>query len=549
MKGRLVGSAPAVPDNDAEGVVTPAMVHSIRKKVGIAAVIMMASVLLSRLIGLAREMVIAYTGGASSAVDAYQLAFFIPEILNHIVASGFLSITFIPIFSHYLAKNDEAEGWRVFSLVLTVVGGFLLVFILVAGVFAPQLIDIVALGRPDPVFKSQVVRMTRIILPAQFFFFTGGLLMAVQFAKEKFAIPALAPIFYNFGIIFCGVVLGPRVGMEGFSWGVMAGAFFGNFALQWWGARRVGLNFRLCFNLRHPDLKRYVILTLPLMVGLTMMFSMEIFIRFFGAYLDPGGIAGLNYSRTILLIPVGLFGQAVGVASYPFMARLVAEHKLQEMNALMNGALRYLALVIPFSILLMVLRHEIVYLLFERGRFDARATALTAHILLYLLPGAFALSAYTVVVRAYYAIQNTWFPAVFGTIAVLFSLPVYWYGLNLIGAGGIALAVSLSSVFQLVALYALWNKRGRNRGSRAVYRFYAYMLLFSGLLGIGLEYFKDLLQNRFDGASLTGSLLTLLIVGAVFSVALAGIGRLLHIKEIDDLSKRIRQKLRRSPSV
>jgi len=137
-------------------------------------------------------------------------------------------------------------------------------------------------------------------------------------------------------------------------------------------------------------------------------------------------------------------------------------------------------LVIPFSILLMVLRHEIVYLLFERGRFDAQATALTAHILLYLLPGAFALSAYTVVVRAYYANQNTWFPAVFGTIAVLFSLPVYWYGLNLIGAGGIALAVSLSSVFQLVVLYALWNKRGRNRGSREVYRFYAYMLLFSG---------------------------------------------------------------------
>ncbi|MGA8020233.1 MAG: murein biosynthesis integral membrane protein MurJ [Desulfobacterales bacterium] len=519
------------------------MSYSIHKKVGIASAIMMASVLLSRLIGLVREMVIAYIGGASGAVDAYQLAFFIPEILNHIVASGFLSITFIPLFSRYLAKDDEAEGWRVFSLVLTVVGSFLLIFILIACLLAPQLIDLVAHGRPDPAFKIQVVRMTRIIMPAQFFFFVGGLLMAVQFAREKFAIPALAPIIYNFGIIFCGVVLGPKMGMEGFSWGVMAGAVIGNFALQWWGARRVGLKFRPCFDLLHPDVKRYVILTLPLMVGLTMMFSMEIFIRFFGAYLAPGGIAGLNYSRTILLIPVGLFGQAVCVASYPFMAPLVAENKMPEMNKLMNRALRYLALVIPLSVLLMVLRHEIVHLLFERGRFDAQATALTAHILLYLLPGAFALSAYTVVVRGYYAIQNTWFPAVFGTIAVLGSLPIYWYGLKLIGAGGIALAVSLSSVFQLGILYALWNKKSRNRGSREVYSLYLYMLLSSGLLGIGLEWFKDLLQGWFDGATFTGNLAIALIVATAFTAALFGIGRVVHVREIDDLFKKIRLSL------
>ncbi len=525
------------------------MSYSMRKKVGIASVIMMASVLLSRLIGLAREMVIAYIGGASGAVDAYQLAFFIPEILNHIVASGFLSITFIPLFSRYITQGEEAEGWRVFSLVLTVVGGFLLVFILIACLFAPQLIDLVAHGRPDPVFKQRVVSMTRIILPAQFFFFTGGLLMAVQFAREKFVIPALAPIFYNLGIIFCGVVLGPRLGMEGFSWGVLAGAFIGNFALQWWGARRVGLTFHPTFDLRHPDVKRYVLLTLPLMAGLTMMFSMEIFIRFFGAYLPPGGIAGLNYGRTILLIPVGLFGQAVGVASYPFMARLVAENKMQEMNALLNGALRYLALVIPLSVLFMVLRYEIVHLLFERGRFDAAATALTARVLLYLLPGAFALSAYTVVVRGYYAVQNTWFPAVFGTIGVLCSLPVYWYGLKLIGAGGIALAVSLSSVFQVGMLYALWNRKSANRGSRVVYTFYLFMLLLSGLLGIGLEWFKNRLQGVFDQATVTGNLAVAVAVGVVFAAALLAVGRLAHIREIDDLIKKIRLKFSRGKAI
>ena len=521
------------------------MVQSIQKRVGIASIIMMSSVLLSRFIGLGREMVIAFSGGASGAVDAYQLSFVIPEVLNHIVASGFLSVTFIPIFSTYLARDNESEGWRVFSIIFTVVGAALLLFILISIIFASEFIDLIARGRPDDEFKRQVIRMTRIIIPGQFFFFTGGLLMAVQFAKERFAIPALAPIFYNVGIISCGIFLSPQIGMEGFSWGVLVGAFVGNFALQWWGARRVGMTFQPLFILRHPDLKHYIILTLPLMAGLTMMFSMEIFIRFFGAYLEPGSVAGLNYSRTILLIPVGLFGQAIGVASFPFMARLLAENKMQEMNDLLNGALRYLALVIPVSILFIVTRYEIVQILFERGRFDSAATTMTAHILVFLLPGAFALSAYTVVVRGYYASQNTWFPAIFGTLAVLFSLPIYWYGMKMMGAGGIGMAISISSIIQVVTLYALWNSRTHNLGSRKVYIFYLQMMLLSGILGAFLEFLRQLLVRRIDTTTDLGSFLIIAIIGTVFTITLFWGGRLLGIKEIDDLSQRVFKKISR----
>ena len=208
------------------------MSKSIYQKVGIASLIMMASVFLSRFLGLFRLMAIAYIGGRSGDVDAYQVAFVIPEILNHIVASGFLSITFIPIFSQYLAQNQEAQGWQVFSIILTCFGSLLLIFLVIAHVFAPELVALLTRGRPDPVFRANVVRMTRIILPAQFFFFTGGLFMAVQFAKEKFLIPALAPLIYNLGIIAGGFLLGPRLGMEGFSWGVLAGAFIGIASLR-----------------------------------------------------------------------------------------------------------------------------------------------------------------------------------------------------------------------------------------------------------------------------------------------------------------------------
>ena len=196
------------------------MPKSIYKKIGIASLIMMASVFLSRVIGLFREMVIAYVGGAGATVDAYQVAFVIPEYLNHIVASGFMSVTFIPIFSRYLTLDREDEGWKVFSIILNCFGCFLVVLILITMAVAPQLIALIAPGLENQRTIASAVRMTRIILPAQFFFFAGGLLMAVQFSKERFFIPALAPLLYNTGIIAGGLILGPWLGMEGFAWGV-----------------------------------------------------------------------------------------------------------------------------------------------------------------------------------------------------------------------------------------------------------------------------------------------------------------------------------------
>ncbi len=510
------------------------MSKKLYKKVGVASIIMMSSVFLSRLMGLPRDMAIAYIGGASGEVDAYQLAFLLPEILNHILASGFLSVTFIPIFSGYLARNREDEGWKVFSVILTCFGALLLVFIGICFVFTPELINILARGRSDPEYQTKIVRMTRIIMPAQFFFFSGGLFMAVQFAKEKFVTPALAPLLYNLGIISGGLVLGPKIGVEGFSWGVLIGAFLGNFAIQFRAAKKIGMRFKLTFDFNHPDLKKYVLLTLPLMLGLTMMFSMEFFMRFFGSYLPAGGIAGLLYGRTILFVLVGLFGQAVGMAAFPYMSRLIAENKLTEMNQLLNRTLRYLALVIPVSVLMMVLRHEVILIILKRGKFDAGATELTAGVLIFLMIGSFALSAYTVVVRGYYAMQNTLFPALFGTAAVLLSLPLYWYGMRIMGARGIALAVSMSSIFQFILLYTLWNRQSKNTESRYVYRFYGRVILFSCLLGIFLAYFKAKALSGIDAATFWGSLQICLITGSLFLAVLWTAGYVFKIREISE---------------
>ena len=515
---------------------------SLYKKVGAASIIMMASVFASRVIGLFREMAIAFAGGAQGCVDAYQVAFILPEILNHIVASGFLSVTFIPIFTSYLAENNEEEGWKVFSIIFNTFGLLLLLFIVVSSVFAPRLVAILAPGLDDPVLFQSAVKMTRIIIPAQFFFFSGGLFMAVQFAREKFLIPALAPLFYNLGIIAGGLLLSPFIGMEGFAWGVLAGAFIGNFVIQFFGATKIGLKFHPLIRVRHPDFIRYILLTLPLMVGLTMTFSTEILLKFFGSYLDEGSIAALNYALRIMFILVGLFGQAVGVASYPFMARLAGQKEFDRLNELLNNTLKFLILVLPFSVLMIVLNYETVLLLFQRGEFGEKATRMTAEVLPYLLAGAFAFAAQTVVVRGYYATKNTWFPALFGTITVIGSLPLFYLFMNFLDARGVALALSASAFLQVVVLYELWNRKTNNKGKWEVYRFFTKIGLVSILIGSAFSFVTAFLYRFIDPTTFSGAFFVCAVSAPVFLLLFAGAGYIFKIDEIFALAKAVKQK-------
>jgi putative peptidoglycan lipid II flippase len=297
------------------------------------------------------------------------------------------------------------------------------------------------------------------------------------------------------------------------------------------------MRLRLTWWWRHPDVREYLRLTLPLMVGLSMAFSTEFLFRFFGSYLPAGGIAVLNFSLRVMLILVGVFGQAVGTASFPFMARLAEEGNIAELNRLLNRTLRYLALVIPVSCLLMVLSTEVVRVLFERGRFESAATNLTAEALIYFLIGAVAFAANTVVVRGFYATRDTFTPALFGTLAVLAGLPLYLAGLALMGVPGIALAVSVSGILQAVVLYLLWNRRSGNPGQGDVFRFYLKMALLGLALIPLLAGCRRLALEVVDASGLFGSLAVTLLVGAAFLVLMLLAGHGLKISEITDTTR------------
>ena len=515
------------------------------KKVGFASLIMMASVFASRIIGVFREMAIAGIGGVHARVDAYQIAFVIPEILNHIVASGFLSITFIPIFTHYLVRGQTEDGYRIFSIIMNTFGLFLFGLILVCMVYTPLIVGFFAPGISDAATFELAVKMTRIIIPAQFFFFTGGLFMAVQFANERFFIPALAPLIYNLSIILGGVVLGPHMGMEGFAWGVLTGAFLGNFALQILGAKKEGTRYFFLLSLTHPDLVTYIKLTLPLMLGLTMTFSVEILLKYFGSFLDPGSIAAMNYAVRIMFVLVGLFGQAVGTASYPYMAKLAEERDLLPLNQLLNRTLKFIFLVIPISVLFMVLSYEIVVLLFQRGRFDTTATTLTSGVLPFFMAGAFAFSAQNIVSRGFYALKNTLFPVIFTTCCVVLSLPVIWMGMHHFGAKGLALGLSITTAFQCLLLYECWNRKSGNTDKKQVYLFLVKMILLSLVFGLLLKLSADGLRLFIDQTRFIGSAAIAVVIGIEFCILFILSGPLFKIQEITDFKTRLIRKFQR----
>ena len=426
----------------------------------IATLIMMGSVFVSRVIGLLREMILAHYGGTSFQMDAYVTAFIIPELLNHFLAGGFLSITFIPIFQRHLVNNREDLAWKAFSNLFSTGTIVFLIVIAVTYCFVPDILRRLGPKINDTETFPLTVHLTRIILPAQLFFFWGALLSAAQMAHKKFFLPALAPLGYNSGIIMGGVLLGSRIGIEGFAWGVIGGACIGNFMLQIPGALRCGMRFRPRWDLTDPDLLTYLRKTLPLILGLGMTVSNEIFFRFFGSFLPEGATSSVNYALRTSGILVAMFGQASGVAFYPYLTRLAAEKKFEEMERMFHSVIKKIAVyLIPLSAVLCVVAEPVISVLYQRGKFTATSTTETAGVFSVYLIGCFMLSMSFIVIRAFYAMQNMVLPMVISTATAVATIPLYIIFSKIFGARGIALAAITGATVQCVVVYALWIQR------------------------------------------------------------------------------------------
>lgn len=426
---------------------------------GIAALALGVSVFLSRVLGLVRDKVISYYFGTGSEADIYFTAFVVPDFLNYLLAGGYFSITLVPLLAKAFAE-DEEDGWRFFSAAVCWAALAVIALSLPAWLVTPKLAPLVAPGF-SPEAQSRLMFFLRIILPAQVFFLPGACFTAMLYYRRQFTAPALAPLVYNGCIILAGVLwlyLFPERGMEGFCWGVLAGAAAGSLLLPLLAVRSGGLRFYP--SLSHPYLKKVLLLALPLMLGQSIVALDEQFVRIFGSLTGDGGVSLLNYARRIMMVPVGVVAQAAGLASYPFLAALAASGELKKFDADLNRALLNTLLVaLPLSLCLITVAEPVMRLIFRQGSFSAAAAAESGILLAVMLTGVGFWAVQQVLGRAFYAHQDTLTPALIGTAATAAVLPVYWFGARMFGAAGVAVAGTLGVALYSAALCLVWRRR------------------------------------------------------------------------------------------
>jgi putative peptidoglycan lipid II flippase len=436
------------------------------KAIGVASLLYGVSILLSRLVGLVRESVIGRTLGAGLEADLYKASFIIPDFLNYLLAGGVLSLVFIPIFQAHLARDDEAAGWRAFSVIANTLLVLVLAATAVLWIAAPTLV-----GWVFPGFSSEgqvaLTGLVRIVLPAQIFHLVGGLISATLQARDKHAMPAFAPLVYTGCIVAGGLIGGASSGAEGFSWGVLVGSVLGPFGLPLLGAMKHGLHWDLrAFEPRHPDFKRYFLLSLPVMLGFSVVALDDGVIKHYASSLAEGTVAQLDYARNLMKVPMGVFGLAAGMAAFPTLSRLMAAGQRAEALSTLVKALRMmLLLAIAAQAALTVCAGEVAEVIWGTARFSSQQLADIGLYTGVLCLGLWAWSAQMLVARGFYAQQNTWTPTILGSVVLAVAFP--FYGLAQAQWGAVGLAVASSATISVYLLGLLFLLRRTFKGEQA----------------------------------------------------------------------------------
>lgn len=416
-----------------------------------ATVLLMAAVMLSRVIGYLREAYIAWAFGAGLNTDAYVAAFQLPDFLNYILAGGTASITFISIYTRHTSQGRGKQAQDAFNSTITIMTAIVVAGTVALELFTPQLES-----RIFPHFtQAQLdlcVHLTRILLPGQIFFYAGGIVSAVLLSRRMFLYPAFSPIFYNVFIIVGGLVGARRFGISSLAYGALIGAVVGPFLINVVGAAQDGLGYRLNFDWRNREFREWVKLSIPLMLGVSLVSADDWILRYFASG-GAGDITRLNYAKRLFAVPISILGQATGQASMPFFARLFGEGKRKEFGDTVNGSVfRISAASLLSSAWMMPAALPLIDLVYRRGRFtfgDSRETAI------YFFWFALSLalwSAQALYSRAFYAAGDTLTPMIASTIIVAASLPVYSAMFHHLGVTGLAIASDIGILMHTVAL-------------------------------------------------------------------------------------------------
>jgi putative peptidoglycan lipid II flippase len=496
---------------------------------------------LSRILGLVREMVAAYYFGINGKINAFTVAFQIPNLVRALLADAALSGAFVPVFSDLIEKGDRKRAWRVastvFWLVLLVLGGLTAIFILIA----PLLIK--PFGDPGGDFDL-AVGLSRVLFPIVVLLGLSGVIVGILNTYDHFTVPALTPVFWNLAII-AGLWLGvPRVDGENAALYIYAGAILVATLIQlflpvpW--LRGLDGRIQLVLDWRDPAVRRIFTLMLPVTLTLGLINVSAVIDTLVASRLvDPDlAPAAINSAFRLYMLPQGMFSVAVATVLFPALARLAARNDLDGFRATISTGLRQIGfLLIPAAIISTVLATPIVRLVYERGAFTESDVTVVAGCLAAFSLGLVFNGWMLMMTRGFYGLQSNWLPTMIGigTLVLNLALDLVFYR---VGIWGIPLATSIVNIVGAGLLVFFLRRRVGGldlaRVTDAIVRITLASLVL-GAIAFGVWYGLDDALGRSTVAQIV-SLGAALGIGAV---AYLGACRLLRVRELDALRQTI----------
>lgn len=524
-------------NDDADPGETPPPETGQHRKLARSTLIFSVATGVSRVLGLVREMVVAYYFGINGLVNAFVVAFQIPNLVRALLADAALSGAFVPVFSDLLEKGERKRAWRVastiFWLVLLVLGGLTALFILIAPILMRPF------GDPGGDFDL-AVGLSRVLFPIVVLLGLSGVIVGILNTYDHFTVPALTPVFWNLAII-AGLWLGvPRVSGEDAQLYVYAGAILVGTLIQlllpvpW--LRGLDGRLQLVVDWRDPAVRRFFKLMLPVTLTLGLVnVNVVIDTLFASRLLDPDlAPAAINAAFRLYMLPQGMFSVAVATVLFPALARLAARNDLDGFRATVSTGLRQIAfLLIPASVVSAVLAEPIVRVVYERGAFTESDVAVVASCLAAFSLGLVFNGWMLMLTRGFYGLQSNWIPTgvAIGTLGLNAVLDSVLYR---VGIWGIPLATSIVNVIGVGLLVFFLRQRIGGLGLARVAGAVTRVVLASVVLGavaFGVWHALDRALGRSVVAQIVSLVVALALGGAVY----LGSCRLLRVRELDVL--------------
>jgi putative peptidoglycan lipid II flippase len=426
---------------------------------GSAAVLLMASALLSGVLGLVRIKYVNLIFGAGVEQDAYRAAFALPDLLAYFLIGGAASISLITVLNRYREAGDDEGADRALSVILTNMLAVLGIGVLLGEIFAPQYVWLANKGfRNDPARFNLCVSLTRIILPAQLFFFVGSAMGSRLQVRKIFVYQACAPLIYNLCIVLGAVFLHKVIGVTSLALGVFLGMFLGYALLSSLGAFRTGLRYTPVVNFRAPAFREWFKLSLPLMVGVSLVMFDRQFLNYF-ASVREGGITLIGTAKDLFNAPFNVIGPAAGAASLPFFASLFQQGRRNDFSQSVSRSVSRLSCVGMLVSGWMIALAPWLMDLFRGGRFNRTDAAATTQLFAVLAITLGVWSVQGIYARAFYAASDTLTPAITGTVITVASVPMYWLLFRLHGLLGLAVASDIGITVQTATLAILLHRK------------------------------------------------------------------------------------------